>query len=122
VLIRFGRSRLGFQRGNPKTDQRPPLSQRDPFQAKPKVAGRPPGQPDPGDPAQPQAAESSGGVAPGSLVLATLGAGEGWWESLVVEIKEDKLTLQWRDWPEEPSFVKSKSEIALLHPSRNAHA
>lgn len=81
-----------------------------------------PGRADQHDAAQPKADESSGGLARGSLVLASVGSAEGWWESLVVEMQDDLLTLQWRDWPKEPSFVRRRNQIALLHPSRNAHA
>ena len=50
----------------------------------------------------------------GSVVLASVGAGEGWWEACVLEVHDDLLTLQWRDCPDEPSFVRRNSKIALL--------
>jgi hypothetical protein len=56
-------------------------------------------------------------IAAGSVVLATVGAGEGWWEADVLEVHDDLLTLQWRDGPDEPSFVRRKSQIALLFPT-----
>jgi hypothetical protein len=76
-----------------------------------------PGQADLPERAQPQASENSGHLTPGALVLASVGSAEGWWESVIVEISEDLLTLKWRDWPDEPTFVRRTSQIALLHPS-----
>jgi hypothetical protein len=58
------------------------------------------------EPAPTEASENSGGVARGSLVLASVGSAEGWWESLVIEMHDDLMTLKWRDWPEEPPFVR----------------
>jgi hypothetical protein len=55
-------------------------------------------------------------TAAGSLVLASVGASEGWWEARVLEVHDDLLTLRWRDCPDEPSFVRRKSQIALLVP------
>jgi hypothetical protein len=56
-------------------------------------------------------------TAAGMVVLASVGAGEGWWEADVLEVHDDLLTLQWRDCPDEPSFVRRKSQIALLFPT-----
>jgi hypothetical protein len=56
-------------------------------------------------------------TAAGSVVLASVGAGEGWWEACVFEIHDDLLTLEWRDCPDEPSFVRRTSQIALLFPA-----
>jgi hypothetical protein len=58
-----------------------------------------------------------GAVVAGSMVLASLGAGDGWWEADVLEVHDDLLTLRWRDCPDEPSFVRRKSQIALLFPT-----
>ena len=56
-------------------------------------------------------------VEVGSMVLATLpSVYDGWWESVVVAVKGDKLTLRWRDWPEEKRFRVSRRNVALLHP------
>jgi hypothetical protein len=53
----------------------------------------------------------------GSVVLASVGASEGWWEARVLEVHDDLLTLRWRECPDEPSFVRRKSQIALLFPT-----
>ncbi|MGB3025814.1 hypothetical protein [Paradevosia shaoguanensis] len=53
----------------------------------------------------------------GSMVLASEGRGEGWYESVVIEVKgNDVFELKWLDWPEEPAFVRHRTRLALLHP------
>ncbi len=53
----------------------------------------------------------------GSLVLASDGAGDGWYEADVVEVlSEDKFKLRWFEWPDLPDFVRPVTDIALLHP------
>ncbi len=53
----------------------------------------------------------------GSLVLATEGPSEGWWESVVLEAEAELFTLKWRDWPDLPRFVRRRWQLALLHPA-----
>jgi hypothetical protein len=54
-------------------------------------------------------------VGVGSLVLASTGPREGWFESVVVEVKGDSLfVLRWLDWPSDPSFVRRVDGVALL--------
>jgi hypothetical protein len=50
----------------------------------------------------------------GSLVLATIGREDGWWESEVLGINGETFTLKWRDWPREPAFVRRRGDLALL--------
>ncbi|MBZ9795591.1 hypothetical protein [Mesorhizobium sp. ES1-4] len=53
----------------------------------------------------------------GSLVLATEGAFQGWFEAQVVKISPEGLyTLRWRDWLDVPVFTRRLIHIALLHP------
>lgn len=53
----------------------------------------------------------------GSLVLATDGAFQGWYEALVTKISpEGVYTLRWRDWLDVPAFTRKLKDIALLHP------
>lgn len=53
----------------------------------------------------------------GSLVLATEGAFQGWFEAQVVRINTDGIyTLRWRDWLDMPVFTRKLIHIALLHP------
>ncbi len=50
----------------------------------------------------------------GSLVLATVGVEDGWWEALVLGVNGEMLTLKWRDFPRERTFVRRRTELALL--------
>jgi len=54
-------------------------------------------------------------IREGSLVLATTDeTSAGWFESTVVEVKDDDLVvLQWRDW-ETPLFLRRRNQLALL--------
>lgn len=53
----------------------------------------------------------------GSLVLASDGPGDGWYEANVVEVlPEEKFKLRWFQWPDLPDFVRPVTDIALLHP------
>ncbi|MBZ9907774.1 hypothetical protein LB557_17340 [Mesorhizobium sp. BR115XR7A] len=53
----------------------------------------------------------------GSLVLATEGLYEGWFEAKVTKISPEGLfTLRWRDWLDTPAFTRKLTQIALLHP------
>jgi hypothetical protein len=57
-------------------------------------------------------------VEVGSTVLATQPSEyDGWWESIVVAVNGDYLTLRWRDEPNEKPFRVSRRNVALLHPS-----
>ncbi|WP_029650790.1 hypothetical protein [Methylocystis sp. SB2] len=53
----------------------------------------------------------------GSVVLATAGPDQGWYESEVIEILDDLLKLRWRSWPEEPVFARRFSQVGLLPPN-----
>ena len=53
-------------------------------------------------------------IGVGSLVLATIGVEDGWWEAVVERVEGELLTLRWRDWPKEPRFVRRRKQLALL--------
>jgi hypothetical protein len=55
----------------------------------------------------------------GSLVLATTGIEDGWWEAIIESIDGDILTCRWRDYPTEPNVLRRRSELALLPPDQN---
>ena len=40
----------------------------------------------------------------------------GWWEAIVLDRKGDSFTLQYRDYPHLPKFVRHRSGIALMSP------
>ena len=56
-------------------------------------------------------------IAIGSVVLAHLAPGGGWWEAIVLGAKDGKLVLRWRDSARKPSFTRAPSELALLPPT-----
>ena len=55
----------------------------------------------------------------GSVVLATSGVEDGWWESIVIGVNGESFTLKWRDFPRDPVFVRPRTELALLPPAAN---
>ena len=76
--------------------------------------------PEPKRPAGPSKGKAPCGWADidvGSLVLATEGPSEGWWESVVLEAEAELFTLKWRDWPDLPRFVRRRWQLAILHPA-----
>ncbi|POO56705.1 hypothetical protein [Agrobacterium rosae] len=57
-------------------------------------------------------------IVVGSVVLATEGPLEGWYEAKVIEVKaEGALRLQWRDYLDDPAFTRRIDQVALIHPS-----
>ncbi len=55
-------------------------------------------------------------IAPGHLVVANEGPGNGWWDAIVVEVNGDMLTLHWRDFPWQENVVQHRSAVALIRP------
>ena len=55
-------------------------------------------------------------IAAGHLVVAQESLEYGWWEAIVLERKGDSFTLQYRDYPHLPKFVRHRSGIALMSP------
>ena len=57
-------------------------------------------------------------LAAGHLVIAQEeDAEDGWWEAVIVELKGDTLTLQWRDYPKQPKVTRHRTAVALLDPT-----
>lgn len=53
----------------------------------------------------------------GHLVLAQeKKVSDGWWESIVVQIDGEMLTLQFRDYPTQPKIKRHRAAVALLDP------
>jgi hypothetical protein len=50
----------------------------------------------------------------GSLVIGHETKELGWWEAIVTEAKGELFTLRWRDYPTQPTVVRSRQQIALL--------
>ncbi len=55
-------------------------------------------------------------IGAGHLVIAQESLEYGWWEAIVIERKGDSFTLQYRDYPHLPKFVRHLSSIALMSP------
>src|SRR3954452_2020345 len=69
-----------------------------------------------GGPSRPQSWEE---IGIGSVVLATVGVEDGWWESIVIGVSADAFSLKWRDFPREPVFVRRRTKLALLPAAAN---
>jgi len=53
-------------------------------------------------------------IAAGHLVIAQESLEYGWWEAIVLARNGDTFTLQYRDYPHLPKFVRHRSGIALM--------
>ena len=41
----------------------------------------------------------------------------GWWEAIVLDRKDDMLTLRFRDYPRLPKFFRHRTAVALMSPA-----
>jgi hypothetical protein len=55
-------------------------------------------------------------IAPGHLVIAQESLVNGWWEAIVLDRKDDLLTLRFRDYPRLPKFFRHRCAVALMSP------
>ena len=55
-------------------------------------------------------------IAAGHLVIAQESLEYGWWEAIVLARNGETFTLQYRDYPHLPKFVRHRSGIALMCP------
>jgi hypothetical protein len=67
-------------------------------------------------PALPGLPRSWDGVGIGHMVLVHESPSDGWWEAVVVSRDDEILTLKFRDYPKQPTFVRHISTIALVNP------
>jgi hypothetical protein len=56
-------------------------------------------------------------IAPGHLVIAQESLEYGWWEAIVLDRKDDMLTLRFRDYPRLPKFFRHRTAVALISPA-----
>jgi len=56
-------------------------------------------------------------IAAGHLVIAQESLEYGWWEAIVLARNGDTFSLQYRDYPHLPKFVRHRSGIALMCPA-----
>jgi hypothetical protein len=55
-------------------------------------------------------------IGAGHLVIAQEALEYGWWEAIVLDRQGDTFTLQYRDYPHLPKFVRHRSGIAMMSP------
>jgi hypothetical protein len=55
-------------------------------------------------------------ISVGDLVLARQDPEDGWYETIVVEVANDMLTLRWRDYPRQRRFACHRLQLGLLYP------
>jgi hypothetical protein len=53
-------------------------------------------------------------IAPGHVVVAQETLEYGWWVAIVIDRAGDLFTLRFRDYPELPTFVRHKTEVAII--------
>jgi hypothetical protein len=56
-------------------------------------------------------------IGPGHLVIAQESLANGWWEAIVLDRKDDTLTLRFRDYPRLPRFFRHCTAVALMSPA-----
>jgi hypothetical protein len=56
-------------------------------------------------------------IGPGHLVIAQESLEYGWWEAIVLDRKDDMLTLRYRDYPRLPRFFRHRTAVALMSPA-----
>jgi hypothetical protein len=56
-------------------------------------------------------------IAPGHLVIAQESLEYGWCEAIVLDRKDDMLTLRYRDYPRLPKFFRHCTAVALMSPA-----
>ena len=62
--------------------------------------------------ASPPLPKSWSEIQVGSVVLVQ--EDDGWWAAVVTEVRDDVLTLRWRDYPRLPALVRNRQAVALL--------
>ena len=70
--------------------------------------------PNAGTSASPPLPKSWKEIGVGSLVIANEGVDLGWWEAVVTDVRDDILTLRWRDYPKQAAVARNRKEVALL--------
>ena len=56
-------------------------------------------------------------IAAGHLVIAQESLANGSWEAIVLDRKDDMLTLRFRDYPRLPKFFRHRTAVALMSPA-----
>lgn len=56
------------------------------------------------------------GIDTGHLVIALDNPSDGYWPAVVLSRDQDVLTMKWRDYPKQQSFIRHVHDVALLQP------
>jgi hypothetical protein len=55
-------------------------------------------------------------IAVGHMVLVHESPTDGWWEATVLQREDEILTLRFRDYPKQPTFIRHINTVALVNP------
>ena len=55
-------------------------------------------------------------IGVGHMVLVHESPDDGWWEATVLKREDDILTLRFRDYPKQPTFIRHVNTVALVNP------
>src|SRR5258708_26456145 len=55
-------------------------------------------------------------IAVGQMVLVHESPSDGWWEATVLKREDEILTLRFRDYPKQPTFIRHINTVALVNP------
>lgn len=55
-------------------------------------------------------------IGVGHMVLVHESPADGWWEATVLKREDDILTLRFRDYPKQPTFIRHVNTVALVNP------
>ena len=60
-----------------------------------------------------------GDIEIGAIVLAAASPKyQDWYECVVIAVEgDDRYTLRYCDWPDEPAFVRRRVQLGLMHPA-----
>jgi hypothetical protein len=55
-------------------------------------------------------------ITVGHMVLTHESPVDGWWEAVVIKREDEILTLRFRDYPKQPTFIRHINTVALVNP------
>ena len=55
-------------------------------------------------------------ITVGHMVLVHESPADGWWEATVLKREDEILTLRFRDYPKQPTFIRHINTVALVNP------
>ena len=55
-------------------------------------------------------------ITVGPMVLVHESPADGWWEATVLKREDEILTLRFRDYPKQPTFIRHINTVALVNP------